>query len=142
MGVEWSSCRMTRSPLGRENSVYLMGGRAGASAFAVEAFAPPLDFCASTAGAGAQSRVTSAVVSRRFQSMVGTSESLCGGARPLEGSGRARRPSMLADESGELFEEAATRSLTPPRPPAQRSSEEPESTASVKRAGRHYADNN
>src|SRR5215208_2197395 len=91
MGVEWSSWKMTRSPLGRKNCVYLMGGRAGAAAaLVVEAFAPPLDpFCASDGSAGAKSSVTSAAVSRRFQSMCDTSESVCGAAHAPRGFGGA-----------------------------------------------------
>src|SRR5215208_4633263 len=73
-GVEWSSWKMTLSPLGRKNCEYLIGGSAGPPPFGVEAaadFAPPfaLPFCASAGSAGAQSSVTSTAVSRRFQIM-------------------------------------------------------------------------
>src|SRR5687767_10909478 len=99
-----------------------MGGSAGAPAALAAApdFAPPLalPFCASAGSAGAQSSVTSAVVSRRFQSIFDTSASENRRARAPTRMGDARTVCrLMVDESGELsVYEAATRILTPTRP--------------------------
>jgi len=54
--------------------------------------------------------------------MVETSANVCGARRAPERVGARASAVMSADESGELFEEAATRILTPARAPAQRRS--------------------
>src|ERR1044071_4716653 len=75
MGVEWSSWKITRSPFGRKNCVYLMGGRTGApGAVGVDAaFAPPFDlaFCANVlvAAGGERTSAASATSARRFQNI-------------------------------------------------------------------------
>src|SRR2546423_3506346 len=55
MGVEWSSWKMTRSPFGRKNCVYLIGGRTGADfAAAAPPPPPPLPFCAGARRVGGE----------------------------------------------------------------------------------------
>src|SRR5437764_10286003 len=72
MGVEWSSWKMTRSPFGRKNCVYFIGGSTGALfAVAAEVFEPPLALllCASAVRTGANSTAATSAASRRLQRM-------------------------------------------------------------------------
>src|ERR1044071_42873 len=65
MGVEWSSCMMTRRPFLRRYSVYLIGGSTRPADFCVTA----LPFFCASAGVrpGAASSTASATASKRFQ---------------------------------------------------------------------------
>src|SRR5437763_14392136 len=62
---------MTRSPFGRKNCVYLMGGSTGAAFAAAAPLAPPLlPFCASAVSVGANSNAATSAASRRLQRIV------------------------------------------------------------------------
>src|SRR5215213_1341316 len=69
MGVEWSSWKMTRSPFGRKNCVYFIGGRTGAPFDAGAGFEAAFLLCASAGTPGANTSAANTTAARRFQNI-------------------------------------------------------------------------